>query len=405
MLKEKIKQWVKQQWNRFTGKRRSVCRSENTHYAADKLKTFLWRRYDFRYNLLSEQAEYSLKGTDKYLPADRRVLNTLCMEAQLSGIVCWDKDIDRLLRSYLPTDYHPFAGYMQRLPEWDGTDRITPLAGRLSSDSLWQHCFHRWMLGMAAQWSGQTQRYANAFAPLLISSRQGLCKSTFCKLLIPDTLSAYYTDKFDLTSQSNMEKKLSYYGLINMDEFDRYTPRQHATLKNLLQLTRICIRKPYGNTFSNLPRIASFIGTSNHESLLKDATGSRRFFCIRVEKKIDCTPLVHKQLYAQLRAELAAGMPYWFTAEEEEAIRRHNLPFYDTPPEVDVFHLCFRTPSPEEKYVELSAAAIYTEIKKRYPAVLQGTSPATLSRLLPSLGIERIHRAHGNVYKVVRVQA
>lgn len=49
------------------------------------------------------------------------------MEAQLSGIVCWDKDVDRLLRSYLPTAYHPFADYMQRLPEWDGTDRITPL--------------------------------------------------------------------------------------------------------------------------------------------------------------------------------------------------------------------------------------------------------------------------------------
>lgn len=405
MLKEKFKKWVRKQWYRLTGKKLSAFHSATTHYLPDKLKDFLWRRYDFRYNLLSEQAEYSPKGADKYLPADRRALNTLCMEAQLSGIVCWDKDVDRLLRSYLSADYHPFADYMQQLPEWDGTDRITPLAGRLSSDPLWQHCFHRWLLGMAAQWSGQASRTANAFAPLLVSTRQGVCKSTFCKLLIPDTLSAYYTDKFDLTSQSNMEKKLSYYGLINMDEFDRYTPRQHATLKNLLQLTRICIRKPYGNTFSNLPRIASFIGTSNQESLLKDATGSRRFFCIRVEKKIDCTPLAHKQLYAQLRAELEAGMRYWFTAEEEEAIRRHNLPFYDVPPETDAFRLCFRAPNPEEEALELSSAAIYTEIRKRYPAALKGTSPAALSRLLPSLGIERVHRPHGNVYKVVRMQA
>ena len=39
------------------------------------------------------------------------------------------------------------------------------------------------MLGVTAQWSGRMDRCANAVAPMLVSSEQGRCKSTFCELL------------------------------------------------------------------------------------------------------------------------------------------------------------------------------------------------------------------------------
>ena len=88
-------------------------------------------------------------------------------------------------------------------------------------------------------------------------------------------------------------------------------------LKNLMQASALNIRKAYKRSASALPRIASFIGTSNREDLLVDRTGSRRFLCVSLEHAIDCTTSVeHEQLYAQLKAELLSGERSWFNKEE-----------------------------------------------------------------------------------------
>ena len=57
-------------------------------------------------------------------------------------------------------------------------------------------------------------------APVLVSGRQGLGKSTFCRNLLPPELSAYYTDSVDVANTARMEQLLVEMGLINLDEFD-----------------------------------------------------------------------------------------------------------------------------------------------------------------------------------------
>ena len=240
----------------------------------DDLEACLFDRYDFRFNVLTEQTEYAPKGTAVYAWVDQRVLNTLCLVARRNGINCWDKDVSRLLHSQEITDFHPFLDYMEHLSEWDGIDRVTELASRVSSEALWTNGFHRWMLAMAAQWMGMDAQCANAVVPLLVSTEQGRCKSTFCPILLPEELQRFYIDKFDFTSVSGCEQKLSLFGLVNMDEFDRYSIRSMATLKNLMQLKKLTFRKSHRAYYSQLPRIASFIGTSNQNELLTDTTGS-----------------------------------------------------------------------------------------------------------------------------------
>ena len=185
-----------------------------------KLEKFLTTHYEFRYNVLTEQAEVRMKGKKKFRPVNQRVANTLCLAAQEEGIACWDKDVMRYLNSERLPDFHPLLAYMAELPEWDGIDRVTPLAERISTQEIWMKGFRRWMLGVAAQWSGQMNRCANSLAPMLISTCQGMGKSTFCRQLMPDSLADYYTDSFDLNSQGACEQKLSLFGLINLDEHD-----------------------------------------------------------------------------------------------------------------------------------------------------------------------------------------
>lgn len=250
---------------------------------------------------MTEQPEYCAKGqgTDTpYKIVTQRTLNTLCLEAHRHRINCWDKDVSRLLHSERLEDYHPFLTYMDTLPQWDGVDRVTPLAQRISKKAFWINGFHRWMLGMAAQWAGRMDRCANAVAPMLVSRMQGKCKSTFCQLLMPDGLRDYYTDSFELTGQSGCEQKLAQFGLINLDEYDRLSPQKLPLLKTLMQMKKLDFRKSHRSSYSHLPRMASFIGTSNHKDLLTDPTGSRRYLCAEVKEKIDCTPLEHKQLFA-----------------------------------------------------------------------------------------------------------
>ena len=325
------------------------------------------------------------------------------MEAHAEGISCWDKDVSRYIYSTQIGEYHPFRLYMDELPPWDGIDRLTPLARRVSALPLWVKGFHTWMLGLAAQWEGKTGVHANSLAPILISAKQGRMKSTFCKSLMPKVLQRYYMDNLKLTSEGQAERLLSEMGLINLDEFDKYAESKMPLLKNLMQMSSLHVCKAYQRNFRDLPRIASFIGTSNRSDLMSDPTGSRRFFCVEVEKPINCEGIEHEQIFAQLKAELADGCPYWFNKETEREIQQNNAPFYRICPAEEVFLSCFRTTaSAEEKYLQLSAADIYKELKKRNAAALRGFNPNHFAQVLIKMGVERKHTEYGNVYLVVR---
>ena len=386
-----------------------------------EVTAFLTSRYRFRFNVLTEETEVAdvanITNIENNLPdahpryakVDERWMNTLSMEAIETGIDCWDRDIQRFVRSRRISEYHPFTAYFEQLPEWDGKDRVSALARRVSDDPVWVNGFHRWMLGLSAQWmqfrsdANSTNR-ANSVAPLLVSSRQGLGKSTFCRLLMPDALKAYYTESYDLGSPASAEAKLAACGLINLDEFDKLSASKMPLLKNLMQASALNIRKAYKRSASALPRIASFIGTSNREDLLVDRTGSRRFLCVSLEHAIDCvTPVEHEQLYAQLKAELLSGERSWFNKEEEQAIQQHNALFYKHIPEEEVFRLCFRFATKEDhpqEVLTLSATQLFERMKSAHPSAMRGMTAYSLSRILPQLG-ERVHTAKGNVYRVV----
>jgi hypothetical protein len=128
------------------------------------------------------------------------VRNTIVIDLHKRGCMVWNNDVDRILESDYMPQYHPFTSYLKSLPAWDGTDRVTPLAARVSRDPLWTTVFHRWLRAMVAGWHGAeggtaSQTGGNAMIPLLVSEEQGLRKSTFCRMLLPPELRNYYSEK------------------------------------------------------------------------------------------------------------------------------------------------------------------------------------------------------------------
>ena len=241
-------------------------------------------------------------------------------------------------------------------------------------------------------------------APVLVSGRQGLGKSTFCRNLLPPELSAYYTDSVDVTNTARMEQLLVEMGLINLDEFDRIPVRRHPALKNVMQLTALHVRKAYRRDTLRLPRMASFIATSNSHELLSDPSGSRRFLCVEVERPIDSTDIGHAQIYAQLKAMLLGGERYWFTAGEEAEIQHANVAFYRTCPAEEAFARHFRAARPDEEALSVSLPELIALLRKRQPGTLTSIGMQEFSRALVAAGVERRHTEKGNRYRIVPLE-
>ena len=325
---------------------KEVCHArnaENRKKGDISLQEKLTERYDFRYNMLTGQVEYRLKDDAgcKYLILDKRMLFTLCLEMRELGINCWDKDIQRYIFSSRIEEYHPMREYFSGLPRWDGRQRVMPLIQRITDVDICCKAMFRWFVALASQWMGLDSGYGNSLAPLLVSSLQGVGKSTFCRNIVPESLRQYYTDISDFGQKGKMEQRLVQNCLINLDEFDRIPENKMPLLKNLMQVSNVSVCKAYQSYFSSLPRIASFIATSNRTDLLTDPTGSRRFICVRVDSEIDNSPVSHKQLYAELKYYIEHGERSWLTKDEELKLQEHNMSFYKESPQMELFRSCF----------------------------------------------------------------
>ena len=369
-------------------------------YSPQPIEDYLTEHYEFRYNTLTGKNEYRRRGDGEFILVENRHLNSLCIDVQKHGIVCWDSDMRRLINSTFVPEYQPIADYVAKLPKWDGVDRATDLLSRVSKDEQWLRMGRKWMRGVVAQWMGADSRHGNSLCPILVSEEQGMNKSSFCRALVPRALSAYYTEQLDLSASSRADEKLACMALINIDEFDRMSSRQTARLKLLMQEATVNTCQKYQSFSREMPRTASFIATSNHRDLLTDPTGSRRFLCVEVTEKINLDDIDIDMVYAQLRYEVEQGEQYWLTRAEEDELQQANRAFYQTQPEIEAFNTCFRKAEKGEEYERLSLAEIMAEISKAHPVIMRGLTPRQFGNALTCAGVRKIHTREGNRYCV-----
>ena len=403
-MKEFIWNLLQRMGTFFTPKHEKQMQVEKANGSTRKLQQFLLNRFDFRYNQLTGVTEYRPKEATNapFLPIDERNMNGMIVDARLKGIACWNSMVPTLVLSDKVESYHPFHQYMSELPEWDGTDRVTPLLSRVSNDSLWIKGGRYWLRSLTAQWLGWDRTHANTLVPVLVSSEQGLGKSTFCRSLLPDSLRAYYLDSLNLSPSTSPEKKLVKVGLINLDEFDKISEKRQPDLKNLLQMLSVPVYRGKRLGYVTEPRLASFIATTNSRQILSDPTGSRRFLCVEVTDMISNETIEHKQFYAQLKEEVLNGERDYLNKEEEKEVQRRNKAYYRQSPLEDVFHSCFRRPTSEEEGQWYTAAEMFRMMNKRNASALRGISAKQLSFRLTAMGFKPKHTLHGNYYHVLQ---
>ena len=371
-----------------------------------QMDEFMKRRYEFRFNQLTSQVECRQRNSfDFYFrPVDRRLMASITMNAQYEGLKLWDKDVVRYLNSDRVPLYQPVEEFLYGLPHWDGKDHIGDLAKRVPCDNPhWAQLFRRWFLSMVAHWRGLSKNHANSTSPILVGP-QAYRKSTFCRLILPPCLQAYYTDSIDFSRKRDAELYLNRFLLINMDEFDQIGINQQSFVKHILQKPVVNTRRPNASAVEELRRYASFIGTSNHKDLLTDTSGSRRYIGVEVTGVIDVVrPIDYEQLYAQAMAALYHNERYWFDEKEEAILTEANQEFEQSPAIEQLFLVYYRVAEDEEEGEWLLAADLLQRIQKASKMKFSPGQVNYFGRILQRLGVQSYRKTRGVYYHVVAV--
>jgi len=372
-----------------------------------QMDEFMKRRYEFRFNQLTSQVECRQRNSfDFYFrPVNKRLMASITMNAQYEGLKLWDKDVVRYLNSDHVPVYQPIEEFLYDLPRWDGKDHIGDLAKRVPCNNPhWAQLFRRWFLSMIAHWRGLGKNHANSTSPILVGP-QAYRKSTFCRLILPPCLQAYYTDSIDFSRKRDAELYLNRFLLINMDEFDQISPTQQAFLKHILQKPVVNTRRPNASAVEELRRYASFIATSNHRDLLTDTSGSRRFIGIYMTGGIDVSrPIDYEQLYAQALELLYHNERYWFDSEEEAIMTESNREFEQSPAIEQLFMVYYRGAEEEEEGEWLLAIDILRRIQKASKMTFSARQASYFGRILQRLGVKSRRKTYGTYYHVVPLE-
>ena len=376
---------------------------------AQQLIDFLNQRYQYRYNTIMGYTEY--KDNDyRYMdwtPVDDRTLKGMTMKVRLGGIDARDNDVRRYVQSNMIRPFNPIGDYLwAQYYKWDGKDHIRKLARTVPNrNPHWEDWFYTWFLGMVRQWQvNNLAKYGNQAVPLLIST-QGWNKTTFCEQLLPPELRFGYTGNLQMEDKKQVLQQMAQMLLINLDEFNQISPKtQQGFLKNIITLSSVKIKRPYGRHVEDFPRRASFIATTNQADVLADPSGNRRFLGVELTGPIDVsTPPNYEQLYAQAMRALHQHEPYYFGPAETQEIMEWNRKF-SLKTAAEQFFLDYFEPARNEQEGEwLSASAILAYLKNEVGvSLLKSPSVPAFGRKLSAIPGMQKHVTSINTFYLVR---
>lgn len=158
--------------------------SEKPFSAMERVEKYLNTKYEFKFNEVSGKLIFKTKEEKIFQPVLDYNLNSIIRELSMAGISYGLTSLRNLLMSDFTPVFNPFKEYLNKLPEWDGTDYILQLTETVTTTDakLWQFCFRKWLAAMIA--SLMHDPIVN-HTVIVFSGKQGIGKSSFLINLIP----------------------------------------------------------------------------------------------------------------------------------------------------------------------------------------------------------------------------
>ena len=196
---------------------------------------------------------------------------------------------------------HPVLDYLEAL-DWDGVERLdTLLVDYLGApDTDYTRAVTR---------KAFTAAVARIIRPgckfdyvLVMSGPQGRGKST----LVSRMSCGWYTDSLAGIGTKEAYEGIQGYWLVELGELAAMKKTEIETTKNFISKQVDSYRAPYGRRVEDHPRQCVFFGTTNSTTFLRDDTGNRRFWPVRLQEETptrsvwnDLTPDTVAQLWAE----------------------------------------------------------------------------------------------------------
>jgi predicted P-loop ATPase len=225
---------------------------------------------------------------------------------------------DALLAVAAERAYHPIKEYFASLPAWDGVERLdTLLIDYLGADdNVYTRAVMRKTLCAAV---ARIEKPGIKFDHILVlNGPQGIGKSTFFARLggkwFSDSLTI--SDMRDKTAS----EKLQGYLILELGELAGIKKMDVETVKSFVSREDDKYRPSYGTNVESHPRQCIIVGSTNSEGgFLRDITGNRRFWPVRVrgksaKKAWQLTEV--DQLWAEAIVKYRAGEPLFLTGDE-----------------------------------------------------------------------------------------
>ncbi|MCQ2421324.1 MAG: hypothetical protein MJ118_09325 [Clostridia bacterium] len=181
--------------------------------------------------------------------------------------------------------FQPIRDYLNALPEWDGVKRVEDLFIKYlqADDTEYVRTITRKTFAAAV---------ARVMSPGIkfdcvpvLDGEQGIGKSSIVKDLVTQE---YYSESLSLTDMDSKDgaEKLQGFWIVEIGELAGMKKADIEKVKSFLSTADDKYRPSYGRVVESHPRQCVIIGTVNGErGYLRDITGNRRFWIIKVHQK------------------------------------------------------------------------------------------------------------------------
>lgn len=264
---------------------------------------------------------------------------------------------------------------------WDGTPRL---------EGFFVECFgaedneyiraasKNWWISMAAR---IYRPGCKVDTMVILEGGQGRFKSTALNVIG----GRWYTESHESVQSKDFYLVMQGKLLIEISELDAFSRAEVNTIKRVITCQSDRFRPPYGRTPQDYPRRCVLVGTTNEEEYLRDPTGGRRFWPVKIGV-IDVGRIkeLREQLFAEAVARLKQDEPWWIMPQEatvaEQATRRQTDEWED----IIADFLIGKT--------EVSVTQIATEALRIDVGKLDKSTQIRIAKSLHQIGWER-HQA------------
>ena len=333
---------------------------------------------------------------------DQHVNSLYCRFCLDTGRQAKISDFYIIIESDFYPEYHPLKEYLENLPAWNGIDYIDQVASMVHvagcTQEMHNRFFKQWLVAMVAAWLEPDKTNHEI---LTYIGPQGIYKSTFVRHLLPTELSGYFSTKNfagRMTKDDRLE--LTEMALISLEELDSLQSAELNQLKAITTDPTVNERAAFARYKERRAHIASFCGTGNNPRFLTDLTDNRRWlpFLVRDIDSPWTHPMPYGGMYSQAYTLYRTGFRYWFDADDNAELQRHNRQFEEPCMEEELIATYLRVPYGDEVGEFLTATRIIELIGG---AVKRPLSAKKVALCMNRLGFEQRRTKYSRGWNVI----